>query len=308
MPNTCDIIMHKGKNKGKKCHEINRTCRHQRTVCEKCGSVFGYKHNYTAHLGHCHGRPGTELVQAKVQTHSPIIRKRPRVTAKRKPIIQPVEKEPDQEPPAPASASASASTHASLEETLLERINKLEQELHERPQHVTNNYINFVIMGDNFYDELVTIMGKQEAIHFLAKAAAKGNPIDVINKLYLEGTEPDSYPIACRSLEPPNFRYLNTQRQLVEDNGGSRIGHVVTDRIRNAMLLATNEIIQQRLTSDDTDRRYEEYDLGDMQDNMMKMCLDKRIVSDLAKVTENRFHPFFRAPEDIVSQEQQECN
>ena len=283
MANKCDIIIHKGKNKGKKCYEINKTCRHQKTICAECGSAFGYKHNFIAHLKQCTGSDTTCAVVA--------IKKRPYIA----------KKDPEAHLVTPTIIKRT-DIKSEVEEKLLERLDKLEKvneefekKLQDRPsQHVTN--INVVILGDNFYEELVSIMGKKDAVHFLAKAASKGKPLDVINKLYLDGMEPNEYPIACRDRTIPDFRYLNDNRQIVNDLGGNTIGSMVSNKIRNAMLLATNEIIHERVHRPITDTEsgiYKDYDIVDMQKNLTDMCEQFQIVRDLAEATENKFHPFF---------------
>jgi hypothetical protein len=272
----CDIVFHKGKNKGQLCGDVSKVCRHQRMKCTTCGHIFGYKHNYTAHLKTCMGM-GMDMDMDMAP--APISKLKPAVkVVKKSPIIiakKPKNKEDDT--------------------TIIERLSRLEKEnkLFEqqlqdqasRPQ--VNNYYKFVVVGDNFYDELINVMGKSDAVDFLANAAAKGKPLDVINKLYLEGRDPNKYPIACRHAKPvSNFRYLNNKHQIVDDKGGSSLGRAVSDKIQNAMLRATNELIKDGLDN--------KYDLTHLQRTLASMGNGLHLVNDLANVTENELHPFFK--------------
>lgn len=36
----CEIVITAGKNKGRQCHEVNRRCRHKKSTCPNCGTVF----------------------------------------------------------------------------------------------------------------------------------------------------------------------------------------------------------------------------------------------------------------------------
>jgi hypothetical protein len=256
----CDIVFHKGKNKGKPCGSVSKICRHQRTECSTCGHVFGYKHNYTAHLKLC-----GELA-SKVKPSVKVVKKNPVIVEK-----------------------------STEDEQIIERLSRLEkenkmfeQQLHQQASRAQiNNYYNFVVVGDNFFDELIHVMGKSNAVDFLANAAVEGKPLDVINKLYLEGRDPSKYPIACRkALEVSNFRYLNNKRQIVDDHGGSVLGREVSDKIQNAMLRATNELIKDGLD--------DKYDISHLQRNLASISNGLHLVNDLANVTENELHPFFK--------------
>lgn len=265
----CDIVFHKGKNKGKICGNISKICRHQRVECVNCGHIFGYKHNYTAHLRTCKAPDNTKL--------KPTIK----ILAKEVPVVK-------------TSVAATVSTTMAHKDDIIDRLSRLEkenkqfeqqlQEQASRPQ--ITNYYNFVVVGDNFFDELINVMGKDNAVDFLANAAVEGKPLDVINKLYLEGRDPNKYPIACRKNNVSNFRYLNNKHQIVDDMGGTVLGRAVSDKIQNAMLRATNEIIKDGLN--------DRYDITHLQHNLATMGNGLHLVNDLANVTENALHPFFK--------------
>lgn len=49
MGNECQIIIKKGPNAGRKCHEVNRWCKHYKQKCTKCNKIFMYRHTYDGH-------------------------------------------------------------------------------------------------------------------------------------------------------------------------------------------------------------------------------------------------------------------
>jgi hypothetical protein len=251
MPNGCSITITRGKNKGKICSSINKICRHQNITCPHCNDVFAYKHTYASHSRGCN------IIE-------------PHLTTKKK--INVVKKF-----------------------NLLDRIHKLEKrnrDLEDKVKEVETqprNINNIMVIGTDFYQELVTMIGKDRALEFLTCSAVSGKPIDVIDKLYLEGKDPMCYPIACRNTD--HFRYLSDDSNVVDDHGGAIIGDIVINRLQNAFLMAANEIISKQVGGEgDGDSDV----LRSVQQHITTVYDKHDIVYQLAAATSNAKHPFFR--------------
>jgi hypothetical protein len=255
MPNTCSITINRGRNKGKVCKDVNKTCRHQNMQCENCGEIFSYKHTHSAHMKLCapHKRKTT--------------------------VVKKYDDDEDMSQPA-----------------IIERLKKLEhqnQVLKNQVQQVADqprSIHNIMVIGNDFFQELIAKIGKQRAIEFLSSTASAGKPIDVIGKLYLEGKEPNNYPIACR--DEDHFRYLSHDdkggRKVVDDRGGVIIGDIMMNRLQNAFLMAANELITNHVDGGiESDR--------DVLRSVQNVATINKntLVYQLAEVTTNANHPFF---------------
>lgn len=256
MPNDCPIIITRGRNKGKICRDVNKTCRHQNIRCPNCGEDFSYKHTYTTHARVCNAD------------------KRRKTTIKKK---QKLDQEPEEH-----------------DSSILERLEKLEKQnrvLKDKVQQVAEQprINNIMVIGTDLFQELTAKIGKDSAVEFLSSTATAGKPIDVIEKLYLEGKDPNTYPIACRNDD--HFRYLSHDdkgcRKLVDDRGGAIIGDLMMNQLRNAFLMAANELIIKHIDGVESDR-----DILRSVQNIT--TVDKNmIVYQLAEATNNESHPFF---------------
>lgn len=262
MPNNCPITITRGKNKGKMCRDVHRTCRHQNIQCPNCGEEFSYKHTYTTHSRACAPNSGR-----KKKAH--IIKKK----------------------------------------QLLDRIHTLEQRnkhLEDKVSKVENeprSINNIMVIGNDFFQELTAKIGKENAVEFLSSAAVTGKPIDVIDKLYLEGKDPMHYPIACRNTD--HFRYLSGDgEQVVDDRGGAIIGDVMVNRLRNAFLMAANELIHKHISGSGPDIDQDSDSSGGGEEDLLRSVqniatVDRHvIVYQLAEATTNESHPFFRDDEE----------
>jgi len=167
----------------------------------------------------------------------------------------------------------------------LQKIEKLERELEEVKQTPVQHHHWNIVLGMNFFDELVHKMGKDHAIDFLSDIAQEGKPVDVINKLYLEGTSPNEYPIAC--CDRNHFRYIDSEHRIVDDKGGHEISKIVTSGVHDALVSAANESLHVHGTRDQFNalQRY----ITDMKRSLPK----DRIISELAHITSIPNHPFF---------------
>jgi hypothetical protein len=260
MPNDCSIVITRGKNKGKICGLVNRICRHQNILCPNCNEVFSYKHTYASHSQACSKHVLVHVVQKK-------------------------------------------KTNIIKKSNLLERIHKLEKrnkDLEEKVKVVETqprSINNIVVIGTDFFQELVTMIGKDRAVEFLTCSAVSGKPIDVIDKLYLEGKDPMCYPIACRNTD--HFRYLSDDSNVVDDRGGAIIGDIMIRRLQNAFLMAANELISKQV--DNSEYNMDTDMLRSVQQNITSACDKRDIVYQLAEATNNEKHPFFKDINDTVS-------
>lgn len=271
MPNTCQIIITRGKNKGMACCEVNRKCRHKNIECPHCGVHFTVETSYSRHMTTCKG--------GDKQRVEPIRRMRAR-------------NESD-------TRNAKSPARSSVTPTeLMQKIEKLEKELEQvKNKPTTVNHWSIVI-GGNFYDELVSKMGQDDTVHFLTSIADTKTPLDVISKLYLEGNAPDDYPIACRNHD--HFRYINSDHRIVDDKGGHNISKIVRSGVHDALIHAANAAIREQVSTES----YDKFDLCKLQDfiaDMRNHVSGDRIISELSRVTSIPNHPFFSASVDNAS-------
>ena len=111
----------------------------------------------------------------------------------------------------------------------------------------------------------------------------------MFKKLYIEDRNPDDYPIACR--DKYHFRYLDDQKRVVDDHGGSTIGNTVSQRLTDAVEHAVHDFeIEGHGNS--------VYSLENVQLLKERLAqLDKdSVIKELAYITNNPNHPFFREP------------
>jgi hypothetical protein len=274
MPNTCPLIITRGKNKGKACGYVNKKCRHKNIKCPHCGIIFTVETSYIRHQTICDDKISrlklkccSTLSHPDPNNKSNSRKERIKITIKH----MHVESGPDNN-------------------ILLEKIEKLQRELDEvKKQPAVHHHWNIVV-GMNFFDELVHKMGKGHAIKYLTNIATEGKPLDVISKLYLEGTEPKSYPIACQDHD--HFRYIGADHRVIDDKGGHGISKLVSSGVHNALLLAANEAINEQVAKSD----YDCYNIAPIQSyvaNMRQLFPCDHIVTELSHMTRNPNHPFF---------------
>lgn len=267
----CQVVISRGKNMGRRCGEVNRKCRHKISYCPYCGAEFTMETSYYRHIKVCDNAVKDNGSRKKVT-----IKPKPKRKA-------PANKQQVEPPP---------EMH-----TLLDRIKLLEQELEQvktRPTTVTHNWN--IVLGSNFYEELVQQMGQQSAIDYLMEIASESKPIDVISKLYLEGNDPSDYPVACRGQD--HFRYITSEHKIVDDKGGHNISKIVSNGVMDALVLAAQDAITEQMADEgeDNEGNVPQDKLLAMQDHMLQMqrMVSKRdIVSKLAELTNNPNHPFF---------------
>lgn len=266
--NTCDIIIATGINKGKKCKDINKYCRHQKTTCSLCGEKFSHKSSYQRHIKVVHAsasvKKKVKIQQKKQNTHT---NREDTDVAKMQQELQ------------------------KLREDYLKvtaRVNKVEQE----PKNIT------VVIGDEkIFMGLVKRMGNEKmATKFLLDNMDYKDSINIVDKMYLEGVEKNRYPIACAG--DYKFRYLNHSGDIVDDKGGKQIVSTLENEIHRALIEANARLIHECVDNNDNVTLYNVYDIGTLQNqlgNYKSSYYDaQKFRDDLAKMVYNTSHPFFQ--------------
>lgn len=275
MTNTCTKIIMQGKNSGKMCKDVNKQCRHLDLRC-LCGFTTDYKRNLTRHKSSC---------KVSEVTQKPVLQPKPKTKPKSVPVLK---KEPQKaESPVYVQPKIPEVNVQDQFDRLFNELNELRNMVKSKP----NIIINIQVLGNNVYSDLVNKIGKAEAIHLLTCSAATDRPIDIIKKLYFENTEPQKYPIATKQ----NYiRYLNQEGELIESESDNFVSNL-SDRVRTAMIYATNELIKNSISSNLTDQLYEIYDIGKIQTNLADMNRIKfdGFSTELQLLTAVPNHPFF---------------
>jgi uncharacterized C2H2 Zn-finger protein len=269
MGNPCKVIITRGKNKGNICGEINTKCKHvsEPLVCSVCKTEFDRTTSYYRHVNSRHNGRAKPINKIKIA-----------VSTKDESL--------------PIQVQVQVQVRESKLHRVFDRLAQLEKqniELREEVEELklkptTTNYI--AILGNDFYSELINKIGRPEAMRFLAEKGTK-SPLSVFEKLYLEDRSPDDYPIACR--DKYHFRYLDDQKRMVDDRGGSNIGTVVSKQLTDAVEHAVHDFeIEGHGNS--------VYGLENVQRLRQRLAeLDQdSVIKELAYITNNPNHPFFR--------------
>jgi hypothetical protein len=225
--NYCDVIISRGSNKGKICSTVNpKGCRHRSLDCPTCGAHFTMDPSYRRHVKACKNNTSLSPQQLNLKLLNP-------------PKIE-----------------------------LVDRITRLEEELERvKLQPLSVNHHWNIVIGNDVYSSLVGKMGsEEEAVEFLTSLQERGEPLEAFTKLYLEGCDPQQYPVACR--EGHHFRYIDSDEKIVDDVGGHNLGKLVSQGINQALLQAAGNNNNNVLTTE-------------------------RTIRELADLTYNPDHPFF---------------
>lgn len=164
--------------------------------------------------------------------------------------------------------------------SLRDEVRQLRENQQPSNIYYNNNYT--IVVGPYVFDQLVSKYGKDAAIHMLTQQ----NPTEVARSLYFTD-EPDRYPIACKDID--HFRYINDKYEIIDDKGGSSISGVVSTNVKNAMITAANEVITDSMKG----RHNPLTDISQLQNNLT-LTDDGTFVKNLAKISFNPSHPFFR--------------
>ena len=268
MGNPCKVVITRGANKGKICGQINPKCKHvsEPLTCIVCHTVFDRTTSYYRHINLHHN--------GKAKLGAPLRQ------------CQPSQPSPNQnQPKIKVSVNVKDDSLSHVYTRLVEleeQNNALREEVAElKLKPTTTNYI--AIVGNDFYSELTNKMGRENAMKFIAESGIK-HPLSVFKKIYLDDRKPDDYPIACR--DRCHFRYLDSQKNMVDDRDGKNIGNVVSKGLSDAVQNAVHdfEIEGHGNTV---------YGIQQLKRSLMQ--LDQHsVIKELAYITNNPNHPFFR--------------
>jgi len=324
MDSKCTVIITRGKNKGKICGDINTRCKHtsEVMVCAICGAEFARSTSYYRHVKKHSDNSApppskpknTKIkldikpkIQANIKVKSDFDSKakynfkaqaKAHVNSNSNSKTKP---EPEPEPPINLNFSLQLKSPETkpvpnhLNDDILQRLNDIErqncklktevEELKERPP-ITNYNIAVIGSSEDLYTELLSLMGgdHQNAMEFLTESCSNENSISVFKRLYLDGKSPEDYPVACR--DPLHFRYLDPERQIVDDTDGN-IGKLVSNQLINTYLMAANNTMARDMLS--------ARDLLLLQEKAASIsCKSIDLTEQLALLTKNPNHPFFK--------------
>lgn len=279
MGNPCQVVITRGKNKGSVCGQINAKCKHvsEPLICAICQVNFDRTTSYYRHINSHHegqAKPGGNKIKVSVNVKTSPLH------LQHLPQSQTFK---DEDRNTIAVTNMTHVFHRLVE--LEEQNNALREEVEElKLKPTTTNYI--AILGNDFYTELINKIGREKAMKFIAESSTK-HPLSVFQKLYLDDRNPDDYPIACR--DKYHFRYLDSQKRMVDDRGGSHIGTAVSKRLTDAVKHAVHDFeIEGHGNS--------VYGLENVQ--LLKKRLSQldqdSVIKELAYITNNPNHPFFQ--------------
>lgn len=272
--------------------------------CKHCGTMFNNRSNKYRHESkYCQQNSS----DAEIKSPSKTAKKTPKtIMIKRTPLSQrqrqriEVKVKVKVKAKAKAKANSKASVSQRDEESndtkdILEELNNLRarvQKMENEPR-----YNNWIIIGSDMFGEMIEKYGRSKALSFLTKSALTGDSVDIIKKLYLDGVNPEQYPIACKNYH--HFRYLNDKREVIDDEGGQSVRKIFSDRAHKAMVLATNEMMQDEMEQFEPDPDIpNDMDVGDMfrklGDAQCRLASIHTLdMERLAGMTNNPNHPFF---------------
>lgn len=280
MTNTCTIIITKGANKGKLCKDIHKWCKHKSITCSTCNRTFRYQHTYDSHT--CDIKPKKEKI--KISTSS----------SKKKISIRQRSVQPNQQ--SQTHVARMDTEEQSETQRLRQMVDQLKGEIDQmKSQPKTVEIHNLTVITDDIFGKIASELGKKGAVKFLLDTATRETEcLDIVDRVYLNHTDRDKYPIACR--DDHHFRYLGPGHKIVDDVGGEKIVSRIANSVQNAYLKASNDLIHGHVSGEESDA-FHMYDMRSVQDkiNMLpSMDSKERLREGLATKVRNPTHPFFR--------------
>lgn len=258
--------------------------------CKYCGTVFNNRSNKYRHESkYCQRNNESLSDRANTNTSTSTSTDTDKPRQKRQP------RQPRQRIEVKVKIKPTTSERQDSQQDILDEL----KNLRARVQKMENEprYNNWIIIGPDMFSEMIDKYGRTEALNFLTKSALTGDGVDVIKKLYLDGVNPEQYPIACRDYH--HFRYLNDKREVIDDKGGQSVRKIFTDRAHRAMVLATNEMMKDEMEQFESDlEQPDNTDIGEMfrklGDVQCRLAFVHSLDIDrLAGMTNNPNHPFF---------------
>jgi hypothetical protein len=263
-------------------------------ACEYCGRWFNNRGNKWKHKKVCYHRP-KEKIRIDIRPRVPVTnnnslgQQEQRETPQDlKILIQEMHK---------FQKELLEQQKQQLEFMKLQKEQMDRQMLPQRPitvtnynNNVTNNFNGISQIGPDVFKSLIEKFGKDKAISMLTSKDLTGTVINVIKRLYFDGVQPNEFPIACK---PGNhFRYLDDNRNLIDDFGGKKTQQFVTTKVNDAMIQAVNDIIFKCM--DNNGDGTVDFDLRRLQNNLEPTSArSTEITEALVELALNIHHPFF---------------
>src|SRR3989338_4224377 len=256
--NQCTIVLTSGPNKGNRCCDVLKRCRHKNIVCE-CGEEFTHETSYIRHKKVCSLRDDAEEDRQKIT----VIKKSNDMCAY------------------DILACKQKNTHQNNNGTFISG------------DHNNNTTINITnVYADDYYERLLEKFGdEQSAVNFIASVARKGSFYDLFGKLFIDGVMRDNLP--CVSLDKKDLLY-KLNNIVVRDVGAIHLSHKLYNCATNAILKSANILINSCLKNSSVDSLYNYYDIGAIQTNLCNAAKIKQAISrQLLKDTYHPTHPEF---------------
>lgn len=299
----CIEIIKRGKNKGRICGEVSgHRCLHASIVCHLCGEGFRRKDMYSRHkaLHREEEEEAEEEAEDTVEESEAV----DRVDRVDRVELEDVKLRLKSKDSRQMVSKTSFEALQSQLDIITGELMALRKEMNAGTSVSASVHCNGTVnvgtthnniqninlhIGDDFFKELVDKCGREGAMKTIIGAARANDPLLIIDALYLS-VPPNERPIASWGKQ---FRFMDSKRQIVHDQDGSKISKHVGNGLQNAFLMASCELIDKQVKQDTemTD---------DEMENFMAIqtcgCAPPRtdqLVTGLSSRTQNTAHPFW---------------
>ena len=147
-------------------------------------------------------------------------------------------------------------------------------------QQINHQQINQVVITKElpkcFYQALIDKMGKTDAVNLINSSTASNSGINIYKELYPSKKVADNPVI----YDEETFKYLEDNKIMADNKIIVRIAR----EIQKAMLYASSDLITESVRINMTDQLYDIYDIGRIQDNVQKVNIIKKQVSNYIKL------------------------
>lgn len=269
MYSKCVIILTQGKNKGKKCGEVCKACRHKVIICQWCNKEFNRDTAYCAH--------------SKICSYA-IPKIKPKIVIK--------------------STSSQLEDMCDKLQTMEQSIRQLTNLIIANKitaPTVVNNILyqqNISISEFGAFKSLCDKMGTEEATKFMCSLASKPKTMDLFEKVYLD-CDPSNYPIANNNGK--DFCYRDSDNNIIHDEGGQKIAQLGDRLMKNTFVEAIDPLLTRFVRQNEGDHEGDDGDYDMFHTLQKAACLvkpDRTFIKDLSLKTYNPDHTFFQK-EDI---------
>lgn len=225
MPNYCTRIIDSGPRMGSVCNEVSLRCRHD-AICPHCDKSYASRHSFHKHLAICASeQPPADTSIAPMLSIEHTLNQ-----------IMQMQMETSQQ-------IKNLATREFVEE-------KIQQVLVSGTAVATNltsfdvNLSCYRSMGEDIYAGLVDKFGEPETVSYVKETVGRKRPMDLFQKLYLEGYERHLYPVVTNGTQ---MRYVDCRRMLVSDENGQMLAYLIQESIQNALLKTASYLINAKL-------------------------------------------------------------